>query len=193
MGTPEQGVRRVVSFPTCCNTCRVRSAVWHLLGAIVLALCAPLVMTPGVKASANPAECRTTTSADTSGVHARICLQVIRIKHLPLRQLEAVLRRQSALLGEHHPTHAAVVISTRRAATTLTGSIENEDTPIYFVQAEGHFICDTCSGFGGAKLPTGRYLTLGLGLDHLEILAFGIADQHVNLRVLGPIHRLRSR
>jgi hypothetical protein len=97
------------------------------------------------------------------------------------------------MLGEHHSTHAAVVISTRRAATTLTGSIENEDTPIYFVQAQGHFTCGArCFGPSGATPTTGRYLTLGLGLDHLDILDFGIANQSVSLRTLGPVHRLAT-
>ena len=166
----------------------------HLIGAGVLAISTPIVMTGGAEASPNPAQCTTTTSTDASGVHSRVCLQVLQIKHLPLRRLAAVVRRQAAILGEHHPAHVGVVMSTRRAATTLTGSIENEDTPIYFVQAQGYFTCGVgCFVPPGAKSPTGHYLTLGLSLAHLDVVDFGIADQAVNLQHLGPTHRLLSR
>jgi hypothetical protein len=172
----------------------VRSRAVHLIGAVVLAFCAPVLVSAAASASTSSGQCTTTTTAATSSGDMHVCVEAIQIKHIPVRRLQAVVRRQAAELGEHHPLHAAVVISTRRAATTLTGSIANEDSAIYFVQAQGQFTCGAgCFGPPGAKAPTGHYLTLGLSLDHLDVLDFGIANQSVNLRKLGPVHGLSPR
>ena len=133
----------------------MRSSVVRLLGVVALTFGGSLFVASTAGAVMSSGPCENTTSVGPSGVS--VC-QTFQIKHVPLRRLEAVVKQQAAMLGEHHSTHAAVVISTRREATTLTGSIENEDTPIYFVQAQGHFTCGArCTGPSGATPVTGSY------------------------------------
>lgn len=107
-----------------------------------------------------------------------------------LRRIARIVAEQSASLGEHHPRDVGVVYSTRRAATTLTGSIENEDTPIYFVQARGHFKCSTCSV--STANVSGRFFTLGLATTDLQVVDFGIGPSAVRLNSLGHVYKLKS-
>jgi hypothetical protein len=108
-----------------------------------------------------------------------------------LRLIARIVAQQSASNGEHHPRDVGVVYSTRRGATTLTGSIENEDTPIYFVQARGHFKCSTCFSAPSATSITGRFLMLGLSTAGLEIVDFGIAPSAVNIASLGRVYNVK--
>jgi hypothetical protein len=174
------------------NTCWVGSVAFNRVLLAVLALVsASIVVFSGGVASAGSAKCTTTTSVTQSGVSARACFAVVDTDP-PLRRIGRLVRRQAASLGEKHPSHVTVVVSTRHAATALTGSIVPGDEPIYFVQAQGTFRCDACDRPPLGPAPTNKFLTLGLATKTLAVLDLGVAPSAVNLHRLGHVYRVTS-
>jgi hypothetical protein len=160
--------------------------MWAVSLAAALFATATMV---GPKAFGATNPCATSTTASGSG-STTLCISAVRMDRSTLRHIADVVRRQAVLLGDAHPHHVNAVVATLGAATQLTGaSIRDGAAAIFFVQARGNFVCRS-SCFGPGPGPRGRFLTLGLDIDTLDVRSFGLQHAAVKLRSLGHVYHV---
>ena len=108
-----------------------------------------------------------------------------------MRRIAPIVVRVAHLNGEDRPTDAQVVLTSRRAAVRLTGDDVCCDTPVYFVQMHGHFLCTARSTPGGdIPQPTGTVIRLTLEATSLRGLDFNISNVSLDLEPLGRVERV---
>ncbi len=112
-------------------------------------------------------------------------------------RLTALARRIAKLNGDASPVWVSAVCTTRQKA--LTSATPGDSVPgdagtiVYLLTMKGHFTDYGSTGPAGAKLPTGRYVSVVVNARTLGSLDFGISPKPppVAPASLGPVTYLK--
>jgi hypothetical protein len=116
-----------------------------------------------------------------------------------IARLTALARRTAALNADPAPAWITVVMTTH--AKALTSATPGDTVPgsartrVYLITMRGHFTARMASVPPGAKLPTGRYLSLVVDARTFDGLDFGLSHRPppVPPASLGPVTYLTGR
>lgn len=114
-------------------------------------------------------------------------------------RLTAVARHAAAINGDHAPAWITAVLTTR--AKALTSATPGDYIPgsgrvtVFLITMCGHFSAGQASVPPGAKVPSGRYLSLVIDARTFQGLDFGIGPKPppVPPASLGPVTYLIGR
>ena len=105
-----------------------------------------------------------------------------------LEALKAIVRRETRILGDAHPSSAIVFATRWHEATVATGVATSSagSQPVYLVVVRGHFHCDGCSDASGSGPWSGDILTFVLDRSKLRSRYGGGGVTQVDTSGLGP-------
>jgi len=102
--------------------------------------------------------------------------------------------------GDAHPVSIRAVATTEAKALvtatpgdTVPGSASQ---PAYLVVMKGHFKLTHASVPPGARIPTGRYLSLTINPSTMQVMDLGLRNApppHASLRTYGPVSDLTTQ